>query len=232
MQKVDGVYADPTMRLVLIPTDTPTAETMESLEEKAEGLITGDVFTVIEDGELMKPAAVGSCFELHVGSGDDSTFTIDTSGISGLAIYAQHVPTEFERDRHYLYDSKGTDIEPIAQEGGEGGHHHHHHGDLVVYAPSDVLLLVESKSAKRVPSDPAFEFLGQPGDLFYELPQHEEEGLLFLGIATDELEKGIFVGDQVQMNLKSVEGPGDVYLYSTDTFGRPCLLYTSPSPRD
>ena len=27
------------MRLVLIPTDTPTAETMESLEEKAEGLI-------------------------------------------------------------------------------------------------------------------------------------------------------------------------------------------------
>ena len=215
------------MRLVLIPTDTPTAETMESLEEKAEGLITGDVFTVIEDGELMKPAAVGSCFELHVGSGDDSTFTIDTSGISGLAIYAQHVPTEFERDRHYLYDSKGTDIEPIAQEGGEGGHHHHHHGDLVVYAPSDVLLLVESKSAKRVPSDPAFGFLGQPGDLFYELPQHEEEGLLFLGIATDELEKGIFAGDQVQMNLKSVEGPGDVYLYATDTFGRPVVMFNS-----
>ena len=69
-------------------------------------------------------------------------------------------------------------VKEIAQEGGEGDHHHHH-GDLVVYAPSDVLLLVESKSAKRVPSDPAFGFLGQPGDLFYELPQHEEEGLLF-----------------------------------------------------
>ena len=220
MQKVGGEYADPTMRIVLIPTDTPTAETLESLEEKAEGLITGDVYQVIEDGELMKPAAGGSCFELHVGAGADSTFTIDTSGISGLTIYAQHVPTEFERDRHYLYDSKGTDIEPIAQEGGEGGHHHHHHGDLVVYSPSDVLLLVESKAAKRIPSDPAFGFLGQPGDLFYELPQHEEEGLLFLGIATDELETGIFAGDQVQMNLTSVDGPGH------------CLLYTSPSPRD
>ena len=56
MQKVGGKYADPTMRLVLIPT-TPTAETMESLEEKAEGLITGDVYQIIEDGELMKPAA-------------------------------------------------------------------------------------------------------------------------------------------------------------------------------
>ena len=94
MQKVGGKYADPTMRLVLIPTDTPTAETMESLEEKAEGLITGDVYQIIEDGELMKPAAGGSCFELHVGAGADSTFTIDTSGITGLAIYAQHVPTE------------------------------------------------------------------------------------------------------------------------------------------
>jgi surface-anchored protein len=227
MQKVGGEYADPTMRIVLIPTDTPTAETLESLEEKAEGLITGDVYQVIEDGELMKPAAGGSCFELHVGAGADSTFTIDTSGISGLAIYAQHVPTEFERDRHYLYDSKGTDIEPIAQEGGEGGHHHHHHGDLVVYSPSDVLLLVESKAAKRIPSDPAFGFLGQPGDLFYELPQHEEEGLLFLGIATDELEKGIFAGDQVQMNLTSVDGPGHVYLYATDTFGSPVVMFNS-----
>jgi hypothetical protein len=29
-------------------------------------------------------------------------------------VYAEHLPTEFERDRHYLYDSSGTDIEPIA----------------------------------------------------------------------------------------------------------------------
>ena len=36
-----------------------------------------------------------------------------------------------------------------------------------MYSPSDVLLLVESKAAKRIPSDPAFGFLGQPGELFY-----------------------------------------------------------------
>ena len=36
----------------------------------------------------------GSCFELHVGSGDDSMFTIDTTGTTGMAMYAQHVPTE------------------------------------------------------------------------------------------------------------------------------------------
>ena len=47
--------------------------------------------------------------------------------MTGLAVFAQHVPTEFERDQHYLKDSSGTDIEPVAQEGAGG--HHHDHGD-------------------------------------------------------------------------------------------------------
>ena len=128
MQKVDGEYADPTMRLVLIPTDTPTEETMHGLEGGVEALMEGDC-TVVEDGETMSSiAADGSCFELHVGTGDDSMFTIDTAGITGMAMYAQHVPTEFERDQHYLKDSAGTDIEPIAQEGA-GAHAHGDHDD-------------------------------------------------------------------------------------------------------
>ena len=32
MEKVGGSYADPSMRVVLIPTDTPTEETMHSLK--------------------------------------------------------------------------------------------------------------------------------------------------------------------------------------------------------
>merc|ERR1719191_1548234 len=79
----------------------------------------------------MTPAAGGSCFELHVGTGVDSTFTIDTTGLTGLAVYAQHVPIEFERDTHYFYDSSGTDIEPIAEEGSDGhGHGHRRLADV------------------------------------------------------------------------------------------------------
>merc|ERR1711924_284714 len=88
----------------------------------------------------MTPAADGSCFELHVGSGDDSTFTIVTDGITGLAVYAQHIPIEFERDRHYLYDSSDVDIEPIAQEsaGGDHGHSHDHdHDDDTCHLTAD-----------------------------------------------------------------------------------------------
>merc|ERR1719428_2238720 len=92
---------------------------MVTLENKGSNLLNpaSSSCMIIEVGESMTPAADGSCFELHVGTGDDSTFTIVTDGISGLAVYAQHVPIEFGRDRHYLYDSSGTDIEPVAQDG-------------------------------------------------------------------------------------------------------------------
>ena len=134
MQKVDGDYADPTMWLVLIPTDTPTESTMHDLESGVDALVDAGC-TVVEDGESMSSiAAEGSCFELHVGTGDDSTYTIDTAGINGMAMYAQHVPTEFERDQHYLKDSAGTDIEPVAQEGA-GAHDHGHGNEEIAFDP-------------------------------------------------------------------------------------------------
>ena len=129
MEKVDGSYADPSMRVVLIPTDTPTEETMHSLEGGVEALIEGDC-KVVEDGETMTPiSADGSCFELHVGSGDISTFTMDTAGISGFAAYTAHSPYEFEATQHYLKDSQGNDVEHIAEEGGGGHGDHGDHGD-------------------------------------------------------------------------------------------------------
>merc|ERR1719252_528478 len=99
---------------------------MESLENKGSNLLIDPACTVVNDGGSMTPAAEGSCFELTVGTGDDSTFTINTDGLTGIVVYAQHVPIEFERDRHYLYDSSNVDIEPVAEEA--GGHEGHSHG--------------------------------------------------------------------------------------------------------
>jgi len=125
MQKVGGAYADPSMDLVIIPTATPTEATMESLKYDGSDML-GGTCTVVNHGGSMTPAAGGSCFKLTVGTGDDSTFTINTAGITGIAVYAQHVPTEFERDAHYLYDASNVDIEPVAQEASSGGHDHGH----------------------------------------------------------------------------------------------------------
>merc|ERR1712216_106920 len=108
-------------------------------EDKCEDVLCNsasepfDPMAVTKPGSTSKIEQGGSCFEMTVGSADDSEFTLDTTGISGVVIYAQHVPTEFERNRHYLYDSKSTDIEPVAQipkpSGGGGGHDHGHDHD-------------------------------------------------------------------------------------------------------
>ncbi|XRB16290.1 hypothetical protein RI054_12g61330 [Pseudoscourfieldia marina] len=131
MQAVGGKYADPAMRLVFIPTTDTTEGAIKTHEAKAVGMMTGNSCAVTKPGSTSKIEQGGSCFEMTVGSADDSEFTLDTTGISGVVIYAQHVPTEFERNRHYLYDSKSTDIEPVAQipSGGGGGHDHGHDHD-------------------------------------------------------------------------------------------------------
>ena len=120
------------MRVVIIPTDTPTNESIHEFEETAESLITNESCTTINDGDTATPATTGSCFNFTVGTGDVSTFTIDTTGISGFVAYAQHSPYEFEADEHYLKDSTGANVEHIAEEGA-GGHGHGDHDDHVEY---------------------------------------------------------------------------------------------------
>ena len=118
MQKasVGGAYADAAMWLVIIPTDTVTAANMETLEAGVAALVTAGCADTAAGGTMTPATPGGSCFNLQVdATNDDSTWTIDTTGLTGMAIYAQHVPTEFERDAHYLKDSSGTDIEPVAE---------------------------------------------------------------------------------------------------------------------
>jgi surface-anchored protein len=52
------------------------------------------------------------------------------------------------------------------------------------------------------------------------LPQNEKSGVTFLGIGA-ELSSSTFVGNQLQLLLRSVTGPGDFILYATDSFGSP-----------
>ena len=165
MQKVDGDYADPTMWLVLIPTDTPDEDTMHALESGVDALVDAGC-TIVEDGESMSSiAADGTCFELHVGTGDDSTFTIDTAGITGMAMYAQHVPTEFERDQHYLKDSAGEDIEPAAQEGA-GAHDHGHGSEEIAFDPHSWLDPVAFAAQVEIVYDTLTEAFPEGADTF------------------------------------------------------------------
>lgn len=126
-QKVDGDYVDPSMILAALPVDSASEETLESVEADGEAAMNADC-TVLNHGQTIVPAA-GVCYELMFDSDRwETTFPIDASGTSAIAFFAQHLPTEFEEDTHYLkLVSTGEDIEPVAEE--KGGHGDHDEDD-------------------------------------------------------------------------------------------------------
>jgi hypothetical protein len=129
MQSVDGSYADPSMKIVLFAIDEAAVAneaTIESYDESADALIDGTCMAVQAGGSISGITTAGSCYTLETGSADTSLYTMDTTGLAGLLVYAQHVPTEFERDQHYFKDSAGTDIETVEET--EGGGHGDGHG--------------------------------------------------------------------------------------------------------
>ncbi|EOD22403.1 hypothetical protein EMIHUDRAFT_240438 [Emiliania huxleyi CCMP1516] len=95
--KVNGKYADPTMKLVMIATHTPTAATMESLEGDAAVLIEGNrnCTDVSPDAALtLTPTTSGVCYHLMFDSAsEDSTFTLNTAGVAGIVFAAEHLPS-------------------------------------------------------------------------------------------------------------------------------------------
>merc|ERR1719487_2042202 len=77
----------------------------------------------------MTPAE-GKCYKLVFDqSSSQSLYHIDAAAAQAIAFFAEHLPTEFEATEHYLKDTSGVDIEPVAQDP-DGGHGHAHgHGE-------------------------------------------------------------------------------------------------------
>ncbi|MGH8047639.1 MAG: choice-of-anchor M domain-containing protein [Chthoniobacterales bacterium] len=97
--------------------------------------------------------------------------------------------------------------------------HVHNHSAGIEYDPADALLQILPAAQTTVPSDPAYSFLGTAGAAIWQLPQAEQPGLLALGIGSEEIEAGTFLGDHFTLTLSGVSGPGDFFLYSVDGFG-------------
>ncbi len=87
------------------------------------------------------------------------------------------------------------------------------------YEPGDATLFVAAGAQTTVSADPQKSFLGSPGDAVWILPQDQDPNLLYLGLATEEIDSGTFVGDTLTFNLVSVSGPGSFSLYTEDGLG-------------
>ena len=112
-------YADPHMKMVVLAAADDAEATLEGLKAVAKerfGHCTSAV--EVEAGGTITAytpeATEHVCYDLHFDQDVWQTlFKIDAKGHTHLAIFAEHFPTEFERDAHYLKNDHGEDIEPV-----------------------------------------------------------------------------------------------------------------------
>ena len=99
------------------------AEHLLELAEKAFTLMAGTCTVVSTQGTIPAPTAAGACYTLKFPTVAQSTtdfhLTIDTTGVGHVAFFTAHMPTEFERDTHYLMD--GTCADAAAMASATGG---------------------------------------------------------------------------------------------------------------
>lgn len=92
--------------------------------------------------------------------------------------------------------------------------------------PSSVVLHVKPAAKNALPDNEEFAFLGKGGDPVWLLDQVQQEGLLWPGWSTDNIEAGATKGG-VRFSLTAVEGPGAYALYTYDAMSGANILFNS-----
>ena len=123
------------------------------------------------------------------------------------------------------------------------------YGGRRVATPDQIQVMLDALEASKVevPDDSRYAFLGPEGREVYILPQTQEPDMLFLGTSSENkttqlgwqgvgvasnllvrgFSTGTFSGNRVNLRLATFSGPGNFFLYSTNTFGDPTIIYNT-----
>lgn len=106
---------------------------------------------------------------------------------------------------------------------------HIHDEDNDVELEADETLIYIGSAGKTVRwAGSQWDFLGNnAGDDLWILPQTQNPQLVFLGIAGEEIDPGVFEGNVVHLFLSAVRGPGEFSVYSSDPGGNPTVRMAS-----
>ena len=118
--KVDGNYADPAMKMVILKSAD-----IEASEEMAEKLLESSNSEIrTHDGSLSVAKIAYSLNFDNSKNVTDFNVKIETDG--KYAFFTEHMPFEFEANEHFFKNESGIDIEPLAQVP-DADHHDHDH---------------------------------------------------------------------------------------------------------
>ena len=155
----------------------------------------------------------------------DSSFTV-ALGIADDGVVVGYTADATDTVRGFIarsatrLKSGHTDI-GVLFEGGAFEFEVHAEDTDTEYSPDAALLNLPPLTQTVVPTNASYAFLGAAGAPVWVLPGVENPKLLFLGLAAEEIEQGVFENDELRFALKGVEGPGHFALYSIDGFGVP-----------
>lgn len=111
--------------------------------------------------------------------------------------------------------------------------HWHDEGNAAEYAPHEAYAFVPLSSSATRPAGSQWDFTGAAaGGTLYLAPATQTAGVIFLGLGTEEIDPGTFVGDSITLRLDSVSGPGAFSLWQTDGFGSPLVALSTTSDID
>ncbi len=106
-------------------------------------------------------------------------------------------------------------------------HVHDETNDQEYFPATDARLFIGYGANTTVPVGAQWSFLGSAGSETWILPSTPTAGLMLLGFGAEEIDPGIFVGDQFSLALKGVSGPGTFAVFDLDSFNNPLVLMNS-----
>ena len=118
--KVDGNYADPAMKMVILKSAD-----IEASEEMAEKLLESSNSESRTHDDSISAAKIA--YSLNFDNSKNVTdFNVKIETDGKYAFFTEHMPFEFEANEHFFKNESGIDIEPLAQVP-DADHHDHDH---------------------------------------------------------------------------------------------------------
>ncbi|UGQ11045.1 TIGR03773 family transporter-associated surface protein [Yinghuangia sp. ASG 101] len=96
--------------------------------------------------------------------------------------------------------------------------------------PEDVVVHVTDTARQELPDDPAYTFLGAPGEPVWLLPQVQQAGVPWPGWNTQDPSVLDPPVRDVAWSIERVQGPGTFVLFLNEDFGAPHTVFNSTRP--
>jgi len=157
--------------------------------------------------------------------------------LASVAVQQTSDPSQAPAGKAAYYLAEHGDLDIGFEEGRLDLHVHVHAGGIIngepleedtAFDPDEVIVVATQEAKILRPAGPLWNPTGvDVNEPLWVMPQHEKEGLPMFGLATEDIDPGIFVGDTVTLSLRHVKGPGYFSLWADDAFGQPGFLLST-----